>query len=186
MGHPIDGVKVRIVDQTGTDVALGDVGELWVKSPGLMKGYYLNPKATAEAINSEGWFNTGDMARSDTDGALSIVGRTKELIIRSGLNVYPVEVEQAINAHKDVVQSAVVGRTVEHNEEVVAFVERRAASSLDAGSLQQYLRQRLAHYKVPTEVRFLTTLPAAPTGKVLKGVLKTMAKESAVPEVPDH
>jgi long-chain acyl-CoA synthetase len=186
VGHPIDGVTVRIVDQAGTDVPLGEIGELWVKSPGLMKGYYLNPAATAEAINAEGWFNTGDMARSDPDGALNIVGRTKELIIRSGLNVYPVEVEQAINAHKDVVQSAVVGRTVDHNEEVVAFVERRGGSSLDAETLQQYLRQRLAHYKVPTEVRFLSALPAAPTGKVLKGLLKTMAQESAATPVTEH
>jgi acyl-CoA synthetase (AMP-forming)/AMP-acid ligase II len=178
VGFSIDDVKVRIVDAAGNDVALEGIGELWIKSPGLMKGYYLNPSATAEAINAEGWFNTGDMARSGLDGSLHIVGRTKELIIRSGLNVYPVEVEQAINAHKDIVQSAVVGRTVGHNEEVVAFVERRAGSTLDAAALQQYLREQLAPYKVPTEVCFLAALPAAPTGKVLKNVLKKMAQDS--------
>ncbi|WP_296448610.1 class I adenylate-forming enzyme family protein [Rhodoferax sp. UBA5149] len=186
VGQPIDDVKVRIVDQTGNDVRLGDIGELWIRSPGLMKGYYLNPVATAEAINSEGWFNTGDMARSNPDGALNIVGRTKELIIRSGLNVYPVEVEQAINAHKDVVQSAVVGRTVGHNEEVIAFVEKREGSSLDAATLQQYLREQLAPYKVPAEVCFLSALPAAPTGKVLKNVLKKMAQDSTASPVAEH
>ncbi len=178
VGSPIDGVTVRIVDEAGNDVSLGNIGELWIKSPGLMKGYYLNSAATSEAINTEGWFNTGDMAKSNPDGSLHIVGRTKELIIRSGLNVYPVEVEQAINAHQDVVQSAVVGRTVGHNEEVVAFVERRSGSTLDAISLQQYLREQLAPYKVPTEVCFLAALPAAPTGKVLKNVLKKMAQDS--------
>jgi long-chain acyl-CoA synthetase len=178
VGSPIDGVKVRIVGAAGNDVAFGEVGELWIKSPGLMKGYYLNPGATAEAVNTEGWFNTGDMAKSESDGSLQIVGRTKELIIRSGLNVYPVEVEQAINAHPDVVQSAVVGRTAGHNEEVVAFVERSGGSTLDAAALQQYLREQLAPYKVPTEVCFLQALPAAPTGKVLKNVLKKMAQDS--------
>lgn len=188
VGHPIDGVNVRIVDSRGHDVPLGDVGELWARSPGLMKGYYLNPAATAEAINTDGWFNTGDMARFDLDGALNIVGRTKELIIRSGLNVYPVEVEQAINAHSDIVQSAVVGRTVGHNEEVVAFVEKREGSSLDAATLQQYLREKLAPYKVPTEVCFLDALPAAPTGKVLKNVLKKTAQDSVKtsPEYPQQ
>lgn len=175
VGHPIPGVAVRIVDQQGQDVSDGDVGELWIQSPGLMKGYYLNPKATAEAINAEGWFNTGDMAKFEPDGALSIVGRTKELIIRSGLNVYPVEVEQAINTHADVVQSAVVGRTVDHNEEVVAFVEKRAGSTLDSAAMLKYLREILAPYKLPSEIRFLEALPAAPTGKVLKNVLKKMA-----------
>jgi acyl-CoA synthetase (AMP-forming)/AMP-acid ligase II len=186
VGHPIDGVEVRIVDQAGSDVPSGDVGELWARSPGLMKGYYRNPQATAEAINAEGWFNTGDMARANPDGALNIVGRTKELIIRSGLNVYPVEVEQAINAHKDVVQSAVVGRTAGHNEEVIAFVEKRQGSALDAATLRQYLREQLAHYKVPAEVRFLNALPAAPSGKVLKNVLKKMAQDSATPCVGDQ
>ncbi len=179
VGQPIDDVAVRIVDRAGNDVFPGDVGELWVRSPGLMKGYYLDQKATTEAINPEGWFNTGDMVRSDPDGALNIAGRTKELIIRSGLNVYPVEVEQAINSHNDVVQSAVVGRTAGHNEEVIAFVEKRLGSALDAATLQQYLRERLAHYKVPAEVHFLSPLPAAPSGKVLKGVLKKMAQDSA-------
>jgi long-chain acyl-CoA synthetase len=183
VGPPIAGVETRIVDAQSVDVARGDIGELWVRSPGLMLGYYRNEAATRQAINAEGWFNTGDLARQDLDGALHIVGRTKELIIRSGLNVYPVEVEQAINSHPEVVQSAVVGRSVEANEVVVAFVEPTAHSTLDAAGLQRFLRDRLAAYKVPSDIRFLKQLPASPTGKVLKSVLKASA-QGADPSVP--
>jgi acyl-CoA synthetase (AMP-forming)/AMP-acid ligase II len=177
VGQPIPGVDIRIVNAQGTDVNGGDIGELWVQSPGLMLGYYHNDAATQQAINADGWFNTGDLARQESDGALHIVGRTKELIIRSGLNVYPVEVEQAINSHPEVVQSAVVGRSVEANEEVVAFIEPTANSTLDAAGMKNYLRERLAAYKVPSDIRFLVQLPSSPTGKVLKGVLKVSAQE---------
>jgi acyl-CoA synthetase (AMP-forming)/AMP-acid ligase II len=114
---------------------------------------------------------------------LTIVGRSKELIIRSGLNVYPVEVEQAINAQPQVIQSAVVGRTVEHNEEEVAFVERTAGATLDEAGLRAHLREHLAPYKIPSEIRFPSPLPAAPTGKLLKGVMKTMAQQPADTDV---
>jgi acyl-CoA synthetase (AMP-forming)/AMP-acid ligase II len=177
VGHPIPGVEVRIVGAGGGEVPQGDIGELWVRSPGLMKGYYRSPDLTAQVIDADGWFNTGDMVRMEPDGALTIVGRSKELIIRSGLNVYPVEVEQALNAHPQVIQSAVVGRTVEHNEEVVAFVERAAGATLNEAGLRAYLREHLAPYKIPSEIRFLSPLPAAPTGKLLKGVMKTMAQQ---------
>jgi acyl-CoA synthetase (AMP-forming)/AMP-acid ligase II len=179
VGHPIPGVEVRIVAADGAAVPQGGIGELWVRTPGLMKGYYRSPDLTAQVIDAEGWFNTGDMVRMEPDGALTIVGRSKELIIRSGLNVYPVEVEQALNAHPEVIQSAVVGRTVEHNEEVVAFVERAAGSRLDEAALRAHLRACLAPYKIPSEIRFISPLPAAPTGKLLKGVMKTMAQQPA-------
>ena len=177
VGQPIPGVEVRIIGAGGMDMNRGEVGELWVRTPGLMKGYYRSPDLTAQVIDADGWFNTGDMVCMEPDGALMIVGRTKELIIRSGLNVYPVEVEQAINAHPDVIQSAVVGRTVDHNEEVVAFVERSAGSSLNEAGLRDHLRAQIAPYKIPSEIRFLATLPAAPTGKLLKGVMKSMAQQ---------
>jgi acyl-CoA synthetase (AMP-forming)/AMP-acid ligase II len=183
VGHPIPGVEVRIVGAGGVEVPQGEIGELWVRSPGLMKGYYRSAELTAQVIDADGWFNTGDMVRREPDGALSIVGRSKELIIRSGLNVYPVEVEQAINAHPQVIQSAVVGRTVDHNEEVVAFVERAAGASLDEAALRAHLREQLAPYKIPSEIRFMSPLPAAPTGKLLKGVMKTMAQQPADADV---
>jgi acyl-CoA synthetase (AMP-forming)/AMP-acid ligase II len=140
-----------------------------------MKGYYKSPELTAAALTADGWFNTGDLARQDPDGGLHIVGRTKEMIIRSGFNVYPVEVEQVINAYPGVIQSAVVGRAVTDNEEVVAFVEVAPDAALDAHAMQKYLRERLSPYKIPAEIRVLQQLPAAPTGKLLKHVLKQMA-----------
>jgi acyl-CoA synthetase (AMP-forming)/AMP-acid ligase II len=176
VGFALPGVQTRIVDAaSGAERAAGEIGELWVRGPNLMKGYYRNEALTREAVNEQGWFNTGDMARRDADGALHIVGRSKELIIRSGFNVYPVEVEQVLNSHPAVVQSAVVGRTVEHNEEVVAFVELVSDAQPGEEAMRQYLRERLSPYKVPSEIRFLAQLPAAPTGKILKSELKTLA-----------
>jgi len=179
VGFALPGVQTRIVDAASdAERAAGEIGELWVRGPNLMKGYYRNEALTREAVNEEGWFNTGDMARRDADGALHIVGRSKELIIRSGFNVYPVEVEQVLNSHPAVVQSAVVGRTVEHNEEVVAFVELVSDAQPGEEAMRQYLRERLSPYKVPSEIRFLAQLPAAPTGKILKSELKTLALQS--------
>ncbi|WP_342050321.1 MULTISPECIES: class I adenylate-forming enzyme family protein [unclassified Cupriavidus] len=178
VGQPVPGVEVRIVDPAdpaGRPVPRGEVGELWVRGAGLMLGYYRAPELTRAVIDGEGWFNTGDLARQDDDDALFVVGRTKELIIRSGFNVYPVEVEQAINCHPAVVQSAVVGRDVRDNEEVVAFVELAANAVLDADTLAAFLRERLSPYKVPSEIRFLAQLPAAPTGKIRKHELRALA-----------
>jgi len=118
------------------------------------------------------------VARRDPDGALFIVGRTKELIIRSGFNVYPVEVEAALNSHPAVSQSAVVGRTVaDGNEEVVAFVESDPSRTLDLAELQRYLAERLSPYKCPSQIVVMQAMPAAATGKVLKGLLKQQAQE---------
>jgi long-chain acyl-CoA synthetase len=175
VGTPLPGLEVRFVDAGGCDVAPGEVGELWVRGPNVMKGYYKSPDLTAAAVTADGWFNTGDLARQDTDGGLHIEGRTKEMIIRSGFNVYPVEVEQVINGYPGVIQSAVVGRAVADNEEVVAFIEAAPDTALDIAMLQKYLRERLSPYKIPAEIRVLHQLPAAPTGKLLKHVLKQMA-----------
>lgn len=176
VGNPIPDVEVRVMDQGRTDVKPGEVGELWVRGPNVMKGYYRNEALTRDVINPQGWFNTGDMARQSDDGALHIVGRTKELIIRSGFNVYPVEVEQVINSFPDVVQSAVVGRTAGHNEEIIAFVEVRTGKLIAEDELRAFLRARLSPYKQPTEIHFMPQLPASATGKVLKSVLKTLVE----------
>jgi acyl-CoA synthetase (AMP-forming)/AMP-acid ligase II len=177
VGLPLPGVEVRLVDAKGGEAGIDEVGELWVRGPNLMKGYYRGEAQTREAIDAEGWFNTGDMARREADGVLHIVGRTKELIIRSGFNVYPVEVEQVINSHPDVVQSAVVGRTVEHNEEVVAFVETESGAAPDEAAMRAFLRERLSPYKLPSEIRYVAQLPCAPSGKILKSALKAMAQQ---------
>jgi long-chain acyl-CoA synthetase len=178
VGHVIDGVAVRIVDAGGADVAPGEAGELWVRGPNVMAGYYREPAMTAATMRDGDWLNTGDMARQQPDGALFIVGRTKELIIRSGFNVYPLEVETVLNAHPGVAQSAVVGRpAADGNEEVVAFIEADPAQRPDEAQLRAFLATQLSPYKCPSRIVIMDALPAAATGKILKGRLKTMAAE---------
>lgn len=173
VGLPIPGVEVRIVGPDDLDVAPEAPGELWVRGPGLMRGYYRDPAATAAALPAGGWLATGDLARQEADGALFLLGRTRELIIRSGFNVYPLEVETALNAHPAVVQSAVVGRALPGaEEEVVAFVEARAVDETALrAALGQWLSERLAPYKRPARIVFMDALPAAPSGKILKSRL---------------
>jgi acyl-CoA synthetase (AMP-forming)/AMP-acid ligase II len=178
VGMPIPGVQVRVADARGDAVPTGEPGELWVRGPNVMKGYYREPHLSAAAMRPGGWLNTGDLARIEADGALFIVGRTRELIIRSGFNIYPLEVETVLNAHPSVTQSAVVGRAVDGgNEEVVAFVEPGPGAVLDLDELHGWLAARLAPYKRPSEIVVMARLPAAATGKVLKSELKALAQQ---------
>ena len=175
IGHAIPGVELRIVDAAGCDVATGEPGELWVRGPNVMRGYYRNPELTAEAVDACAWLHTGDLARRDADGALFIVGRIKEIIIRSGFNVYPAELESVLNAHPAVLQSAVVGRAVADNEEIVAFVELAPAGTATPADLAQFAAARLSPYKRPAEIVILPALPASATGKILKNRLRALA-----------
>lgn len=178
VGRLLPGLEIRMVDMQGHDVPQGEPGELWVRGPNVMRGYYRNPELTAATINAEGWLNTGDIARQDADGAVFIVGRTKELIIRSGFNVYPVEVEAVLNAHPEVTQSAVIGRAIDGNEEVVAFVELIPGARVTPQALLDFAAQSLAAYKRPAEIIVLPVLPAAANGKVLKHQLKEIARNA--------
>ncbi|HEV7814440.1 MAG TPA: AMP-binding protein [Janthinobacterium sp.] len=178
VGLAIPGVELRLCGRDGAGVAHGEAGQLWVRGPNVMKGYYRAPELSAAALSADGWLNTGDIARRDADGALFIVGRAKELIIRSGFNVYPLEVETILNAHPAVTQSAVVGRgAADGNEEVIAFVEIAPRWRIGAEELRAYLAPLLAPYKCPSEIVMMATLPAAATGKVLKGQLRKLAEE---------
>ncbi len=174
VGQAIPGIEVQLhePDEAG-------VGELWVRGPNVMKGYYRAPELTAETVTADGWLRTGDLACIDGDGAFSIVGRSKELIIRSGFNVYPIEVEQVLNGYPNIVQSAVVGREAGGNEEVVAFIEISLGTHMDLDALRVYLQHNLSPYKVPSEIIVLANLPAAATGKVLKKELQRMASHAA-------
>ncbi|MEO8738715.1 MAG: AMP-binding protein [Casimicrobiaceae bacterium] len=186
VGRALPGVEIRIVDIKDPErrsVAAGDAGELWVRGPNVMRGYYRNPDATARAIDAQGWLNTGDLARCDADGTLHIVGRTKELIIRSGFNVYPPEVEAVLNAYPGVTHSAVVGRAVSGNEEVVAFVELRPGAIASPADIATFLRTRLAPYKLPAEIRVLPALPVAANGKVLKHCLAGLARQDSTTQM---
>jgi long-chain acyl-CoA synthetase len=169
VGTLLPGVEARVRTIDGIPLAKGEVGELHVRGRNVMRGYYRAPALTAEAIDSEGWFNTGDLARFRGD-CLYIVGRTKEMIIRSGFDVYPAEVEAVLNSHKDVVRSAVVGRG--SNEEVVAFVQIVRGSAVRPTDLMDYVRPQLISYKRPSEIIVLDALPATSTGKILKHMLK--------------
>ena len=171
-GDPIPGIELRFVAMDGVDVAPGEVGELWVRGPNVMLGYYRNEAQTRATLTQDGWLRTGDLARQAADGALYIVGRSKELIIRSGFNVYPAEVENVLNSHPGVLQSAVIGRPVEGNEEVIAFVELLPSVHALPDDIVAWCEARLAPYKRPAEIRVLAALPAASTGKVLKHKLR--------------
>jgi long-chain acyl-CoA synthetase len=178
VGRVLPGVEVQLVGSDQNPVADGEVGELWVRGPNVMKGYYHAPEETAAAINPEGWFNTRDLARLE-NGYLFIVGRSKELIIRFGENVYPAEVEAVLNAHPAVVRSAVIGRPVggaEGGEEVVAFVQLSPESPTSEADLAQHAAQHLAPYKRPSQILLVPSMPLTPTGKVIKGELAKMAQ----------
>jgi acyl-CoA synthetase (AMP-forming)/AMP-acid ligase II len=178
VGRVLPGVEVQLVGSDQKPVAEGKVGELWVRGPNVMKGYYHAPEGTAAAINPEGWFNTRDLARLE-NGYLFIVGRSKELIIRFGENVYPAEVEAVLNAHPAVVRSAVIGRPVggaEGGEEVVAFVQLSPESPTSEADLAQHAAQHLAPYKRPSQILLIPSMPLTPTGKVIKGELAKMAQ----------
>jgi long-chain acyl-CoA synthetase len=176
VGTLLPGVEARVRTLDGFPTARGEVGELHVRGRNVMLGYYRAPELTAKVIDSEGWFNTGDLARFDGD-CLYIVGRTKEMIIRSGFNVYPAEVEAVLSSHKDVVQSAVVGRAADGNEEIVAFVQLLPGSRTTPENLMSFVRSQLTSYKRPSEIVILDALPATSTGKILKHKLAESLRE---------
>ena len=168
-GPPLPGVEIAIAHSGAAD----DVGEILTRGPHVMMGYYKNLEDTQKVLDEEGWMHTGDLGRIDASGALHIVGRAKEVIIRGGFNVYPPEVEAAINLHPDVVQCAVLGRPSKGDEDIVAFIQVTTDCTLDHKALHDFLRERLTGYKRPTQLVFSDKLPAAPTGKVLRHRLMT-------------
>jgi len=158
----------------GAEVIIHDpdehgVGELRVRGPNVMKGYYRNPEATRAALTEDGFLRTGDLARQDPDGALFVVGRLKELIVRSGFNIYPPEVEAVLNDHPAVTMSAVVGMLRDGNEDVIGFVTVHDPVTEDA--LRAWAQERLAAYKVPARIVIADALPQAATGKIMKNAL---------------
>lgn len=168
VGRPVPGVEAAIVPTKGG--TCDGVGEILCRGPNVMKGYYRDALATAAVIDQSGFLHTGDLGRFREDGALEIVGRSKEVINRSGFNVYPIEVEAVLNRHPAVSQSAVVGRAdAVGNEDVLAFVERVEGRDVDAQLLANHAAIHLAAYKRPTHILIVDRLPAAPSGKLLKG-----------------
>ncbi len=185
IGPPLPGLQIRLVDPaTGAALEPGRpeaIGELWLRGPTVMKGYFRDAEASAAAVTPEGWLKTGDLARQDPDGYLFLVGRAKELIIRGGFNVYPPEVETALNAHPRVTHSAVVGRPVKGDEEVVAFVElapgKPGEPPVDEAALKAFVHDQLAPYKRPQRIFVVDSMPASAAGKIQKHRLAALAEE---------
>jgi long-chain acyl-CoA synthetase len=173
IGRPVLGADVKIVDERGEEVPDGVVGELWVRGPNVVAGYWNKPEATAEAF-TDGWFHSADLARRDDDGFLYVVDRLKDVVIRGGENVYSAEVEAVLFEHPAVADVAIVGLPhAVYGEEVVAVVNVRDGHAPSAGDLQQFAAERLARFKVPSQVVFRAEpLPRTATGKVLKRELR--------------
>jgi long-chain acyl-CoA synthetase len=176
IGTPIEGVEMQVWDDDGNEVPQGEVGEIVIRGHNIMKGYWNRPDANKEAIDADGWFRSGDMAKVDEDGYFFIVDRKKDLIIRGGYNVYPREIEEVLYEHPAVQEAAVVA--VPHDElgeEVGAAVVLKQGESADEDELRSYVKDQLAAYKYPRKIWFVGELPKGPTGKILK-------REIEVPE----
>ncbi|HEY2521848.1 MAG TPA: long-chain fatty acid--CoA ligase [Streptosporangiaceae bacterium] len=168
IGTPIRDVRVRLVDDKGDEVPLGEVGEIVIQGPNVMKGYWQRPEATADAVR-DGWFHTGDLARVDEDGYFYIVDRKKELIIRGGYNVYPREIEEVLYEHPAVAEAAVIG--LSHpalGEEIAAAVALKPGAAASAEELRDYVKSQVAAYKYPRHLWLVDELPKGATGKVQK------------------
>ena len=172
VGLPIFGVDVRCFDDHDNAVPPGRPGEVVIRGPNIMKGYYNRPDATAEAMRG-GWFRTGDIGQFDEDGYLSIVDRKKDMILRGGLNVYPREIEEVLMTHPAVGLVAVVGVPDERlGEEIKAFVVPRAGQAVTEAELVAWGREQMAAFKYPREIEFREALPMTATVKVLKRELR--------------
>ena len=176
IGTPIEGVEMKVVDEDRNEVPQGEVGEIAIRGHNIMKGYWERPDATAESIDVDGWFYTGDMAYVDADGYFFIVDRKKDMIIRGGYNVYPREVEEVLYEHEAVAECAVLGVPDDQmGEEVGAAVVLKGGGDASEDDLREYVKEQVAGYKYPRKIWFEDELPKGPTGKILK-------KDIEVPE----
>jgi long-chain acyl-CoA synthetase len=173
-GRPLPWVEMRIVDPpSGRECATGEVGEVWLRAPNVMAGYYERAAETADALTPDGWLRTGDGGYRDEDGYLFLVDRIKDMIVSGGENIYPVEVEEALWQHPEVAEVAVIGvPDPRWGESVKAVVVRAPGSAVAPDDLVSFARTRLAGYKLPRSFEFVAELPRNPAGKVLKRDLR--------------
>jgi long-chain acyl-CoA synthetase len=182
IGLPIPGFSARIVDNLGHDVDTGQVGELIIRGPGVMKGYLNRPEETATAV-VDGWLHTGDLAHMDEEGYIYIVDRKKDMIIRGGYNIYPREVEEVLFQHPDVVEAGVYGvQNHDLGEEVAADVVLRAGANVTEEGVRAFVKEKMAPYKYPRIVCFVQDLPKSHTGKVLKRALRERWRDGESPK----
>ncbi len=176
IGTPVAGVEMKVVDENDNDLAPGEVGEILIRGHNVMRGYLNRPEATAEALRG-GWFHSGDLARVDADGYFFIVDRKKDMIIRSGYNIYPREIEEVLYEHPAVREAAVLGVPHdEYGEEVGAAVALKDGVSATPDELRAYVKERVASFKYPRHVWITDDLPKGPTGKILKREIKVPAE----------
>jgi len=175
VGKPLPDVQEKIVAPDGRILGPNLDGEICIKGPNVMKGYYKLAEQTAAVFDADGYFKTGDMGRFDNDGHLYITGRIKEMLIIGGENVFPREIEEVLDAHPSVSASAVIGVMDESRGETpVAFVELKEGAAFDETSLRSFCRERLAQFKVPRDIRHIEKLPRNPTGKIMRRELKSL------------
>ncbi|MCQ4122083.1 AMP-binding protein [Rhodococcus tibetensis] len=186
-GRAVPRMEVKVRDHSGNHCPPDTVGEVFVKGPTVMRGYWNRPADTAAVLSPDGWLRTGDLGALDSDGDLRIVDRVKDLIIRGGYNVYPSEIEEVLYTHPDIVEAAVIGVPDDHyGEEVAAVVALLPGSRLGGTELTEWTRERLSAYKIPRIVSIVDTLPKGSTGKILKrsidrAALRTDALTAEVP-----
>jgi long-chain acyl-CoA synthetase len=176
IGLPVSSTLVKMIDDAGNEVKQGEPGELCVKGPQVMKGYWQRPEETAQVITPDGWLKTGDIAVMDADGFCKIVDRKKDMILVSGFNVYPNEVEDVIATHPGVLEVAAIGVANEHSGEVVKVFVVKRDPSLTAEQVIEHARKGLTSYKVPRSVEFRADLPKTNVGKILRRALKEPPK----------
>ncbi|OBX37084.1 long-chain-fatty-acid--CoA ligase [Halomonas elongata] len=179
IGKPVAGTEVKVVDLEGNDLPFGEAGELCVRGPQVMKGYWNRDDETAKAIDADGWFHTGDIAKLQDDGYIRIVDRKKDMILVSGFNVYPNEIEDVVAMHPGVVESAAVGVPDEESGEAIKLFVVAKDPELDAETLRRWCKKELAAYKVPRQVVFRDELPKTNVGKVLRRQLRDEDGESS-------
>ena len=172
IGMPVPSTDMRIVDENKQPLGVNEIGEIQIKGPQVMKGYYDRPEETSEAITSDGWFSTGDVGKMDEDGYFWIVDRKKDMILVSGFNVYPNEIEEFVAKNPKVMEVAAIGIPHEKSGEVVKLFVVKKEKSLTAKELTEYCREGLTGYKVPKEIEFRKSLPKSNVGKILRRELR--------------
>ena len=169
VGKPLPGVEVKVLNEQGEEVKVGEIGELVCRTFGLMKGYYNMPEKTKEAIDENGWYYTGDLVTIDEQGYIRIVGRKKEMIIRGGYNIYPREVEEFFYTHPNVMEVAIVGLPDSVLGEITcACIRPRPGADVSIEEMKDFIASKVANYKVPDKIIFMDTFPLTPSGKIKK------------------
>jgi long-chain acyl-CoA synthetase len=175
VGLPVPGTTLKVINDEGVEQPLGERGELCIKGPQIMKGYWQKPEATAEVLDAEGWFKSGDIAVIDPDGFVRIVDRKKDMIIVSGFNVYPNEIEDVVMAHPKVANCAVIGVPDERSGEAVKLFVVARESGVSLEELKAYCKENFTAYKVPKHIALRESLPMTPVGKILRRELRDIA-----------